>query len=232
MQDARLHVDIWFDVICPWCWIGKRRFERALAELPEKDSVTIAYRSYRLMPDLAPMPIEAVLRRRFGTDVHVEAVHAQFEKVAEAEGLPFSLVGTRVGDTVDAHRLIQAAAKTGKRAEAIERLYRAYFIERASIFDISTLVALASDIGLEPGIAEAALREQLFGDEILADQRAFQDVGGLGGVPFYLIGRDLKLSGARSQAEYSAALGSALSHQADDPPSQAAPATCHIDGCH
>ena len=148
---APLTVEIWSDVVCPWCYIGKRRFEAALADFPHE--VETVWRSFELDPG-APATREhtatAHLAAKYGMSLEqAQASHAQMTELAAAEGLEYHFETARGGNSFDAHRLIHLAAAHGLQAEAQERVMRAYFTEGVAIGDREQLVALAADLGLD-----------------------------------------------------------------------------------
>jgi predicted DsbA family dithiol-disulfide isomerase len=126
-----VQVEIWSDVVCPWCYLGKRRFERALADFPHRDDVEVVYRSFELDPT-APrgvtLPVVEVLADRYGMSVErAEALQTEMAERAAGDGLEFNLDGLRSGNTRDAHRLLHLAKEAGRQEALVERLHRAYF---------------------------------------------------------------------------------------------------------
>jgi len=207
-------VEIWSDFICPWCWIGKRRFERALADFPHRDQVEVIHRAFRLMPGQSPRPVDDVLGQRVGA-AQAAAIRAQTESEAATEGLTYHLAGTLAGDTLDGHRLMKLATAHGLQERAIERLYRAYFSEQESLFDRDTLLRLGTEIGLDRDACAAVLENTDHMATVEDDQRRVQSHGG-SGVPFFLIERQLAVSGAQAAVVFRSALEQAWnSHQAD-----------------
>jgi predicted DsbA family dithiol-disulfide isomerase len=195
---APLTVEIWSDVVCPWCYIGKRRFEAALAEFPHP--VETVWRSFELDPG-APAVREHTatehLAAKYGMSVEqAQASHARMTELAAAEGLEYDFDKTRGGNSFDAHRLIHLAAAHGKQDEAKERLMRAYFTEGVAIGDREALVALAADIGLDGDEARAALDGDAYADAVREDERLAQRLG-IQGVPFFVLDRRLGVSGAQ-----------------------------------
>ena len=150
---ALIRVEIWSDIVCPWCYIGKRRFERGLATLEDRDDIEIVYRAYQLNP---AMPRGEVrdhrdnLMTKYGlSEGQAAAMQQQMERTAAAEGLEFHLVGGVTGNTFDAHRLVHLGRERGVQDAVIERLFRAHFTEQRSIFDEASLVTLAGEAGLD-----------------------------------------------------------------------------------
>lgn len=148
-----MQVEIWSDVVCPWCYLGKRRFENGLAAFGHSGEVDVVYRSFELDP-LAPMdattPTLTMLASKYGmTSQQASDAQRQMEQRAAAEGLRFRMDDLRSGSTRDAHRLLQLAKARHRQPELVERLHRAYFTEQESIFDHAVLARLAADAGLD-----------------------------------------------------------------------------------
>jgi predicted DsbA family dithiol-disulfide isomerase len=202
-----VRVEIWSDVVCPWCYIGKRRFERALEQFPHRDTIEIRYRSFQLDPDAAafdpraaPRDLATYLGTRYGGGREAGLrMLAHVTGIAAAEGLVFDLEHARGGNTLDAHRVLHAAHRAGGpllQGEVKERLLRGYFCEREDIGDPQTLVRLGADAGLGGELAREALADDTLRADVLADQaqaRAF----GVTGVPFFVLDRRLGVSGAQ-----------------------------------
>lgn len=194
-----MEVDIWSDIACPWCYIGKRRFEQALAEFEHADDVQVTWRSFELDPS-APAQREgdlaALLAAKYGMSVEqARASQEQLTQTAAAEGLEFRFDLARSGLTFDGHRLIHLAAAHGRADAMKERLMRAYFTEGALIADHETLVQLASEVGISKLETRAVLAGQRYADAVRADEAIAQQVG-IGAVPTFVVNRKLAMSGA------------------------------------
>jgi predicted DsbA family dithiol-disulfide isomerase len=196
-----MHVDIWSDVVCPWCYLGKRRFERALDSLDGADAVAVTYHSFELDPTVPPgvtSPTVEMLASKYRmSPAEAEQAQRQMEDRAAADGLTFRLDGLVSGNTRDAHRLLQLAKVRGQQAELMERLHRAYFTEQGSIFDHPSLTSLAAKAGLEPTEAARVLATDEYGDAVDADEEMARSLGATG-VPFFVVGRRYAFSGAQS----------------------------------
>lgn len=226
--DGRLLIEVWSDVVCPWCWIGWTRLSKALRDFGHADQVLVVPRAYRLMPGLSLRPVADIISAKMRLPVHeVPAMLRQVEAVAASEGLAYHLAGTVTGDTLDAHRLIKLAQARGKGHEVLERLYRGYLSEQASVFEHASLLSLAVEVGLDREDAQAVLDSDAFRVEVDADQRALQALGG-NGVPFFLIGGRIAISGAQPQAIFARALQDGWSAR---PAVVADGAVCGPDGC-
>jgi predicted DsbA family dithiol-disulfide isomerase len=208
-------VEIWSDVVCPWCYIGKRRFERALAAFEHRDEVEVEWRSFELDPqaarDTGEDPVERLARKYGMTREDALAAHARVTGLAAQEGLAYRLDVARPANTFDAHRLLHLAAEQGVQAAAEERLFAAYFTEGRSLGDPETLVALAAEVGLDEAAAREVLQGDAYADAVAGDEREASELG-ISGVPFFVIDRRYGISGAQP-AEL---IGQALERAWDD----------------
>ena len=195
-----LTVEIWSDVVCPWCYIGKRRFEAALEAFEHRDEVTVMWRSFELDPT-APSAVDGTaterLAAKYGMSLErAEGLHEDMTERAAAEGLEFRFDRARGGNTFDAHRLIHLAATYGHQAAAKERLMRAYFTEGAAISDPETLIALMAEVGVDVDEARDVLSGDRFAEDVREDEQLAGQLG-IQGVPFFVIDRRLGVSGAQ-----------------------------------
>lgn len=222
-----MHIEIWSDVICPFCYIGKTQLEAALKEAGA--DATIEHRAFRLSPGEATGPTVDMLAKKYGqTPQQAEANMRGVEGAAAREGLRFNLAGTLSGDTLDAHKLLILACDKGVQPQVLDRFYRAYFSETRNIFDRASLLDLAAEAGLDRAEAEAALASPELASRVAADQRTAQTFG-VRGVPFVVIDRKFAVSGAQGTANFVKALEAAL---ADAPkPVETSGAACDINGC-
>jgi predicted DsbA family dithiol-disulfide isomerase len=204
-----MRIDIWSDIVCPWCYIGKRRFERAVAGFEHRDRLEIVHRSFQLDPASPRGEVHNHRDRlmfKYGMSrSQADATQIRMEQTAADEGLEFHLVGGTTGNTVDAHRLLYLAREHSMQEVLLERLYRAHFTEQRSIFDVESLAALASEVGLHSDEAAEVLRGETYDDAVGADLRAARDHG-IGGVPFYLFDNRHQVSGAQPTESFSGVL--------------------------
>lgn len=195
-----MQVEIWSDVVCPWCYLGKRRFERALESFGHRDEVTVVYRSFELDPAAPPglsTPTVERLASKYGmTAAQAAAAQRQMEQRAARDGLVFRMEGLRSGSTRDAHRLLHLAKARGLQAGLAERLHRAYFTEQGSIFDHCALTGLAVEAGLDRGEVTRVLASGEYGDAVDADEAMARALGATG-VPLFVIDRRYGISGAQ-----------------------------------
>ena len=195
-----LTVEIWSDVVCPWCYIGKRRFEAALERFAHREEVTVMWRSFELDPD-ASRDVHGTAAERlagkFGmTPERALQLHAEMEERAAGEGLEYHMDQTKGGNSFDAHRMIHLAATYGHQADAKERLLRAYFTEGESLGVWDTLVRLMEEVGVDAEEARSALQLERFSEDVREDEALAQQLG-IQGVPFFVFDRRYGLSGAQ-----------------------------------
>jgi predicted DsbA family dithiol-disulfide isomerase len=232
-----MDVEIWSDIACPWCYVGKRRFEAALASFEHRDEVRVTWRSFELDPS-APAEREgdnaANLADKYGkTRDEALGMLAQMTRTAAADGLEFHFDRARGGNTFDAHRLTHLAAEHGKQDEMKERLMRAYLTEGELISDAGTLARLAAEVGLPADQVDALLSSQAFADDVRADEVTANQLG-ISAVPFFVIDRQLGAAGAQPPEtllgllergwELRPALAMVASENADGD-------SCGVDGC-
>jgi predicted DsbA family dithiol-disulfide isomerase len=195
-----MEVEIWSDVVCPWCYIGKRRFEAALAQFEHADEVTVTWRSFELDPQAPAETVGDRARRladKYGLTLdRAREMEHNVTAAAAAEGLDYHLDIARSANTFDAHRLIHLAAEHDLGEAMKERLLRAYFTEGRLISDHGTLVELAGEVGLDPAEAQAMLESDRFADAVREDELTAQRFG-LTGVPTFVVGRAIAVSGAQ-----------------------------------
>jgi predicted DsbA family dithiol-disulfide isomerase len=195
-----MKVEIWSDIVCPFCYIGKRRFENALASFGHPDEVEVTYRSFELDPNA---PAERTgnhaehLASKYGmTIAQAEQANEQMTERAAADGLEFRFDIIRGGNTFDAHRLLHLAAEHGLQPEMKERLMRATFTEGLPIADKPTLVRLATDVGLPAAEAQAVVDGDDYADAVRADEQQAARYG-ITGVPFFVADGKYAVSGAQ-----------------------------------
>ena len=194
-----MKVEIWSDVVCPWCYIGKRRFEAAVRELPFPVEVT--WRSFQLDPQATSVPAgqqAARLARKYGVSLaEAEQMNARVTAVAAEEGLDFRLDVARSGNTLDAHRLLHLGLARGVQDALKERFDRAYFTEGEPVDDHATLTRLAVEVGLDEAEVTDVLASDRYRDDVLRDVAEAQALG-ITGVPFFVVDRRYGVSGAQS----------------------------------
>jgi predicted DsbA family dithiol-disulfide isomerase len=194
-----MHVDIIIDTICPWCYVGKQRFDRALAIRPHAQ-IDVEWHPFQLNPNMAPggMDRETYVSRKFGGMDRARRVHASVVEAGAQEGIDFRFdLIRRTPNTVDSHRLIAAARQFGCQNEAVSAIFRAYFTDGRDIGDFETLAAIAKEIGLDA----AAIRDFRSSEHGRGEVLTLDDMArslGVNGVPCYIIDRRYAISGAQS----------------------------------
>lgn len=195
-----MKIDIWSDVACPWCYVGKRRLEGALRAFEHSSEVTVIWHSFELDPG-APEAVDGEPVTRLAAKYRVsradaEAMQARMTAAAAGEGLQFHLDRVRSGNTHHAHRLLHLALESGRQDQLKERLLAAYFTEGAAVGDRRVLLGLAVEAGLDEQAAREVLQGDAFGSAVRDDEREAARLG-ITGVPFFVIDRTYGISGAQ-----------------------------------
>ena len=214
-----MNIEIWSDIACPWCYIGKRRFEQALNQFPHRDALDIVWRSFELDPK-AParqtVPTVELLATKYGMSAEkAQAMMDSMTATGAIDGLEFRFDRTISGNTFDAHRLIHFAATVGQRAAMVERLFAAYFTEGEAMGDHDTLVRMASDIGLDATAVRNMLLSDAHATDVRSDEARAQQFG-ITGVPFFAINERHGISGAQPAAAIVEALTKAWAESAPE----------------
>ena len=195
-----MRVEIWSDIVCPWCYIGKRRFEAALAAFPHRDEVEVVWRSFELDPGAPQERIgdyAQLLADKYGVPVEQgQQMIDTMTTTAAQDGLVFRFDLARVGNTFDAHRLLQFAHERGMQDAVKERLVRATFTEGEPIGDHETLVRLVTEVGIDADEARAVLASDRYADAVRADEAQARAYG-ISGVPFFVVDGKYGVSGAQ-----------------------------------
>ena len=190
----RLKVEVWSDIACPWCYIGKRRLETALREFAFADEVEVLWRAFELDPRAPRVRDRSVshaerIAKKYGMSVErAQASSARLTGIASEEGLTFDFERIQSGNTFDAHRVLHLALERGVQDRVKERFMHAYLCEGEAIGEPETLQRLATDAGLEADEVQAVLSTDQYAAEVRADQAAAGQLG-VDGVPFFKIGR-------------------------------------------
>ena len=211
-----MRVDIWSDVICPWCYVGKARFEKALSTFPHRDQVEVAYHSFELDPD-SPRGVSesnlTVLSKKFGKSrEEALAMDDHVGGMARAEGLGFDS-GRPVGNTFDLHRVLHLGLDRGVQRELLTAVNEAYFAQARNVFDRAVLTEVAAGAGLDADEAGKVFDSGAYADEVRRDERQAREIG-ISGVPFFVFDMALGASGAQPAELFSRALGQAWERKA------------------
>ena len=209
----KITVEIWSDVMCPFCYIGKRQFEAALAQFPQREQVEVVWRSFQLDPGLQTDPSKSVLQslaeNKGWSLAQTRQAMEQVTQMAASVGLTYDFERAVVANSFDAHRFTHLAKKHGLQNEAEERLFAAYFSEGKNTADHATLTQLGQDIGLQRAELEQALASEAFAEEVRQDIFRARQVG-VNGVPFFVFQNKYAVSGARGSELFLQALEQVL----------------------
>ena len=211
-------IDVWADVVCPWCFIGKRRLEKALENFEHRDQVTIRHRVFQLQPDIK----ESVLTKKYLAEKYqasleqVDQMQANVCAVADGEGLCYNLDETLSGNTFDAHRLLLWAATQDKQDELLEVLFSNYFEKSLPVFSHADLVSAAVGVGIDADKADDLLTSTLYTDEVIADRNLASQLGATG-VPFFVFDMKFGISGAQPLEAFTQTLESAWAEEVSTP---------------
>ena len=195
---AHMIIDVWSDVVCPWCYIGKRRLEKALSLFEHRDQVTIRHRAFQLQPDItSTVPTADYLADKYRIQpAQVKEMQANVCAIADGEGLCYNLDETLSGNTLDAHRLLLWAATIDKQDALLESMYSAYFEKSQPLFSRADLIAVAGTVGISSEEVENILGSDQFKDEVIADRTLASQLGATG-VPFFVVDMKYGISGAQ-----------------------------------
>lgn len=232
----KLRVDVWSDIACPWCYVGKRRLEAALARFRWRDSVEVVWRAFELDPSSPRERDTSVsnaerLAQKYGTSrQQAEAMLARMTDTAKGDGLDFHFERQRSGNTFDAHRLLHLAAERGVQDAVKERFLRGYMTDGEAIGNPDALVRMAAEAGLPEEETRKVLATDAYAAEVREDEAQAQELG-ISGVPFFVIGGRYGLSGAQPAEVILEALNRAWKDLAPTAADAAQGAVCGPEGC-
>ena len=204
-----MKINIWSDVRCPFCYIGKRKFEKALEQFADKDKVEVIWRSFQLDPNLETQPgvnvVDHIAEIKGISKKQAEEMHSHVTTVAQEVGLQFNFDKAVLANSYHAHRVIQLAKTHGLGNEAEEELFKAHFTDGKNIDDKEALVQIAIAIGLDPNEVRNMLASDAFANEVMEDERQAHAIG-VRGVPFFVFNDEYAVSGAQSPDAFLQAL--------------------------
>ncbi len=204
-----MKIEIWSDVMCPFCYIGKRKFEMALNQFDEKNSVEIVWKSFQLDPSIVSdenKTVNQFLAERKGwTLEYAQQMNDNVSKIANEVGLEFNLAKAIIANSFDAHRLSHLAKKYNLQNEAEEQLFKAYFTEGKNTADHNTLIQLGVEIGLDANEIKLMLQSSDYTEAVRIDSFEAQQIG-VSGVPFFLFNDKYTISGAQDSSVFLNAL--------------------------
>jgi predicted DsbA family dithiol-disulfide isomerase len=199
-----MQVEFWADVICPWCYIGKARFEKALAGFEHRAEITVVHRAFELDPSTTGVEsVQDMLATKFGP--RAAEMEESVAQLARDEGLEYRL-DREVGNTFDVHRLLHLAGEKGIQHEVLDAVLRANFAQARSLFTPESLTEIATEAGLDAADVKSVLEDPTaYAGEVRADQQRARDIG-VSGVPFAVVGERLAVSGAQPVEVFGRAL--------------------------
>ena len=233
-----MKIEIWSDVVCPFCYIGKRKIEKALAKFPQREFIEIEWKSFQLNPDQKTEPsvstLEHLASSKGWTLDQTREITENVVQMAKAEGLSFDFENAVVANTRNAHRLIHLAKSFGKGDAMKERLLAAYFSEGKNVDDFTTLILLAKEVGLREDEAKKVLESGAYEEAIEEDSYESRQLG-VRGVPFFVLDRKFGISGAQADEVFFQTLTNAWTEfQKENPKLQiisgSATDSCELDG--
>ncbi|MFE3796635.1 DsbA family oxidoreductase [Nocardia tengchongensis] len=231
-----VQVEVWTDINCPFCYLGKRRFEEALDAFPHKDAVTVVHRSFELDPTLPKDHSDAVvphIAEKYGiSEAQAAANERGLGAQAEAAGLTYVTSGRDFGNSFDMHRLLHFALDQGRQEQMLDALYAANFAEERALFgDTERLVEVAVSAGFDEAAVRAVLADpDAYADAVRADEAEAARLGARG-VPFFVLDRKYGVSGAQPAEVFAQALEQAWSDHAPQLAMVADGDACGPDGC-
>ncbi|MDO8925482.1 MAG: DsbA family oxidoreductase [Sideroxyarcus sp.] len=212
-----MKIEIWSDIICPWCYIGKRNFEKALAAFPHREQVQIIWRSFELDPHAPaelPGTLEEMLAKKYHTSKQeTAAMVARVTEAAKTAGLEYHLDKARTGNTLAAHRLLHHATNKGLGDKATERLMHAYFCESLPVGDRAALARLAPEFGITEDEALKVLESEAYAEAVRADEARATKLG-INVVPSFVINEKHLITGGQPVEGFAAALRQAMTESA------------------
>jgi predicted DsbA family dithiol-disulfide isomerase len=232
----KLRVDVWSDIACPWCYVGKRRLEAALERFPHRDETEVVWRAFELDPaaprerDRKESYVQRLANKYGSSPAEARSMIQRMTEIAARDGLAFDFERIRPGNTFDAHRVLHLASERGVQDAVKERFLRAYMTEGEPIGDPAALARLAGEAGLPTAEVVALLAGDRYRPEVRADEAEAHHLG-IRGVPFFVLGGRYAVSGAQPAEHLLGALTEAWNDLESRPPALEEGAVCGPDGC-
>lgn len=228
-----MKIEIWSDVVCPFCYIGKRKFEKALEGFNQKEEVEIEWKSFQLDPEMAPakgISVHQYLADRKGVSLEKgKEMNDYMTKMAKEVGLEYDFEKAVISNTLNAHRLLHFAKTKGLQNEAKERLFASYYTMGRDLGDKETLVLIAQEIGLDPVAVSTMLESDAFVNEVKIDQYNASQIG-VQGVPFFVFNNKYAVSGAQPSSVFSEVLEKVWQEEQPLVNLGSTDGTCTVDG--
>lgn len=228
-----MKVEIWSDIVCPFCYIGKRKFEHALNAFPHKEHIEIEWRSYQLDPEMQPsegMSVNQYLAERKGVSAaQGKAMNDQMTKMASEVGLEYHFDQAIITNTLQAHRLLHFAKNKGKQQETKEKLFAAYYTEGKDIGDAAVLISIGESVGLDRAEIMDCFQGDAFIQEVNTDIYMAQQMG-VQGVPFFVFNNTYAVSGAQPSSVFTQVLEKVWQEEHPIVEAIAPSGSCSVDG--
>lgn len=215
MADTPISIDVVSDVVCPWCFIGKRRLEKALALVPDL-AVEVHWRPYQLAPELPAegAPRQEYMLAKFGDAERIRQIHERLTAIGAEEGIPFDFEAIAVSpNTLNAHRLILWARAGGAQERVVEALFRAFFVEGRNLADTGVLIEIGAENGLERDLLAELFPSDSDVERVKRDYASAQRIG-VTGVPFFIVAGRYGIAGAQAPETIAGALRQAAGERA------------------
>lgn len=208
-------IDVWSDVVCPWCFIGRRRLQKALAGFTHSEDVVVRHRAFQLQPEISTvLPTSEYLLSKYRIEpVALKQMQSNVCTIARGEGLSYELDETLSGNTLDAHRLLLWSDGFGKQDELLEAMYSGYFEKGLPLFTHLDLLAITDQVGIDRVAASEVLASEQFRNEVGRDGQLAQELGATG-VPFFVFDMKYAISGAQPLDAFAQMLESAWRSEA------------------
>ncbi|PHQ29617.1 DsbA family oxidoreductase [Leeuwenhoekiella nanhaiensis] len=237
MTNIKMKVEIWSDIMCPFCYIGKRKFDNALEQFSQRDNIEVIWKSFDLAPglktDTSIHSVDFLQKHKGMSEAQAKQAIARVTDFAKETGLDYDYDKIVVANTHRGHQLIHLAGQIGLQDAMKERLLKAYFIEGRNVDDVETLVDLGQEVGLEKETIESELNESQFAAHIEQDIAEARNIG-VNGVPFFVFDRKYAVSGAQPEEQFLNVLQKSYSEwyaKQDHPELEVVQGTsCDVDG--
>jgi len=235
-----MQIEVWSDFVCPFCYIGKRRFDAALESFQERNQINVTYKSYQLDPKTPAYHGQDYLEslaEKFGSAEQAKQMTEDIQKQAKTVGLEFDFNQAKPTNTLDAHRLNQLAKEEQVQEQLSDLLFQAHFVDGKDIGNKEVLLNIAQDVGLDKTKAKQLLEDpSIYHDDVKTDLQEATEFG-ISGVPYFIVNRKYAISGAQPVAAFTRALEQVLQEENQNKPLQDLTAdhlsgeACGADGC-
>lgn len=231
-----MKIQVWSDMMCPFCYIAKKNFEKALAGVPFKNEVEVEWKSFQLDPSLKERSgrvsiSEYMMTRKGFSKIQLDQFQHQLKEMGKDAGITFDQDSTVAADTFNAHKLVHLAKENGKADAMEEALFEAHFVNGKNIADVDFLVSLAEQLGLDKQKAKNVLSEDEYNYEVKQDIMEAQNLG-VSGVPYYILDNKYAVSGAQPVETFQRALQQTYQDSIVAQPENSGDNSCGIDGCN